>query len=140
MQNITELRDSLIDNFVKVKTKKMKVRTAKELANQATKIIYSLKIEMQYNKQTNNPDRKINFMESEKPKITLDEAPTLLGIEKDFKLINTLKSIGFKYIDDVCNSYKQGYKFDKVRGIGTVRYRKLYDLILAFDDARCKTI
>lgn len=49
MQNITELRISLADNYTKMKANKMGLNLGKELANTAGKIINSLKVELEYN-------------------------------------------------------------------------------------------
>ena len=49
MQNITELRKSLADNYTKMKAGKMGLNTGKELANMAGKMINSLKVELDYN-------------------------------------------------------------------------------------------
>lgn len=49
MQNITELRTSLSDNYTKMKAGKMSLGVGKELANTAGKIINSLKVELEYN-------------------------------------------------------------------------------------------
>lgn len=45
MQNITELRNSLIENYTKTKAGKMGLNMCKELTNTAGKIINSLKVE-----------------------------------------------------------------------------------------------
>lgn len=65
MQNITQLRESLSDNYEQMKRKEMGINLGKELANTAGKIINSLKVELEYNalmgiKQT------IPFLEKEK--------------------------------------------------------------------------
>ena len=49
MQNITELRTSLADNYESMKAKTMDLKMGKELANTAGKIINSLKVELEYN-------------------------------------------------------------------------------------------
>jgi hypothetical protein len=49
MNNITELRTSLADNYAKMKANKMSLSVGKELANTAGKIINSLKVELEYN-------------------------------------------------------------------------------------------
>lgn len=49
MQNITELRQSLADNYEDLKNNKIELKLAKELANTAGKIINSLKVELEYN-------------------------------------------------------------------------------------------
>lgn len=49
MQNITELRASLADNYENMKAGTMNLKIGKELANTAGKIINSLKVELEYN-------------------------------------------------------------------------------------------
>lgn len=49
MQNVTELRASLSDNYTRMKAGKMSLNVGKELANTAGKIINSLKVELEYN-------------------------------------------------------------------------------------------
>jgi hypothetical protein len=49
MQNITELRTSLADNYTKMKAGKMGLNLGKELANTAGKMINTLKVELEYN-------------------------------------------------------------------------------------------
>lgn len=72
MQNITELRESLADNYTKMKAGKMNLALGKELANTSGKMINSLKCELEYNflmgikasiKFLANPD----FVELQKP-------------------------------------------------------------------------
>lgn len=65
MQNITELRESLADNYTKMKAGKMNINLGKELSNAAGKIINSLKVELDYNQVLGNKD-KIKFLESNK--------------------------------------------------------------------------
>lgn len=65
MQNITELRTSLADNYSKMKAGKMSLGVGKELANTAGKIINSLRTELEYNQMLNIKE-KIPFLE--KPK------------------------------------------------------------------------
>ena len=48
MQNITELRKSLADNYQQMKDGKMDIKEGKELSNCAGKIIQSLKVELEY--------------------------------------------------------------------------------------------
>lgn len=48
MQNITELRKSLLDNYEQMKSKKMDLKEGKELSNCAGKILNSLKVELEY--------------------------------------------------------------------------------------------
>ncbi len=49
MQNITELRSSLLTNYEQMKNKSMPIKTGKELANTAGKIINTLRLELEYN-------------------------------------------------------------------------------------------
>ena len=58
MENIEELRKSLLQNYEDMKAKKMNLATGKQLANTAGKIISSVKIELEYSK-----------MKGEKPNI-----------------------------------------------------------------------
>tara|TARA_R110000851_G_scaffold264736_1_gene417351 strand:+ start:527 stop:715 length:189 start_codon:yes stop_codon:yes gene_type:complete len=48
MENITELRKSLSDNYEKMKSREMEIKEGKELSNCAGKIIQSLKVELEY--------------------------------------------------------------------------------------------
>lgn len=62
--NIKELRESLADNYAKLKESKMAIPLAKELANTAGKMINSAKAEMDYNKMTGKSKQKIDFLEA----------------------------------------------------------------------------
>jgi hypothetical protein len=62
MQNITELRQSLADNYEQMKAKKMELKTGKELANTAGKLINTIKVELEYNQMTGSKN-KIDFLE-----------------------------------------------------------------------------
>ena len=62
MQNITDLRNSLADNYTKMKAGKMNMPLGKELANTAGKIINSLKAELEYNAQ-HKLIKNIDFLE-----------------------------------------------------------------------------
>lgn len=62
MQNITDLRKSLAENYEQMKAKKMDIKLGKELANTAGKIINSIKVEMEYN-QMFDKKKKIDFLE-----------------------------------------------------------------------------
>lgn len=64
MQNIKDLRESLVDNYEKLKSKEMDLKTGKELANTAGKVLNSLKIELEYQTLTGNKKR-IDFLEEE---------------------------------------------------------------------------
>lgn len=61
MQNITELRNSLLDNYEKMKSKEMELKEGKELANTAGKVLNSLKIELDYQTLTGNK-KDIDFL------------------------------------------------------------------------------
>lgn len=62
MENISELRKSLADNYTKMKSGKMSLNTGKELSNCAGKIINSIKVELEYNNMLGIKE-KIKFME-----------------------------------------------------------------------------
>lgn len=62
MQNIEELRKSLTDNYELMKSKKMDIKTGKELANTAGKIINSLKVELEYNNML-GVKKKVDFLD-----------------------------------------------------------------------------
>lgn len=63
MNNITDLRKSLSDNYSKMKAGKMQLETGKELANTAGKIINTLKVELEYNR-TMGIKKEIDFLKS----------------------------------------------------------------------------
>jgi hypothetical protein len=65
MQNITELRTSLAENYDLMKAKKMDIKLGKELANTAGKIINSLKVELEYNSMLGFKN-KIEFLNTTK--------------------------------------------------------------------------
>lgn len=62
MKNITELRNSLLENYEKMKSKNMDLKVGKELANTAGKILSTVNIELKY-QQINGVKEKINFLE-----------------------------------------------------------------------------
>lgn len=62
MQNIIQLRESLSDNYAKMKAGKMSIATGKELSNCAGKIINSIKVELEYNAILGTKN-KIEFLE-----------------------------------------------------------------------------
>jgi hypothetical protein len=62
MRNITDLRNSLVDNYEKMKTKQMELKDGKELANTAGKILSSINIELKYNDMLGLKS-KIDFLE-----------------------------------------------------------------------------
>ena len=63
MNNITDLRKSLSDNYSKMKAGNMQLETGKELANTAGKIINTLKVELEYNR-TMGIKKEIDFLKS----------------------------------------------------------------------------
>lgn len=67
MKNIQDLRESLSENYVSLKTGKMAIPHAKELANVAGKMISSVKAEMEYNRMTGRQKTRIPFMEKKNP-------------------------------------------------------------------------
>lgn len=67
MQNITELRQSLTDNYSLLKDGKMDIKLGKELSNAAGKIINSLKVELEYNSLLGIKN-KIEFLEQKNSK------------------------------------------------------------------------
>ena len=69
MQNITELRQSLADNYTKMKANKMGLNLGKELANTSGKIINSLKVELEYNSML-GIKTKIPFLDAPKEEKT----------------------------------------------------------------------
>lgn len=64
MQNITDLRNSLAENYELMVEKKMDLKQGKELANTAGKIIGTLKIELEYS-ILQGTKKKIAFLEYE---------------------------------------------------------------------------
>lgn len=62
MQNITELTESLIENYEKMRAEEMPLKTGKELANTAGKILNSLRLKLEYNKTLEIKD-KIPFLD-----------------------------------------------------------------------------
>lgn len=60
--NIEELRDSLLDSFMDLKSGRLKSKDAKEVTNLSGKIMMSAKIQSDYNKYMKY-DKKINFLE-----------------------------------------------------------------------------
>ncbi len=62
MQNITELTKSLIENYEKMRAEEMPLKTGKELANTAGKILNSLRLKLEYNKTLEIKD-KIPFLD-----------------------------------------------------------------------------
>lgn len=62
MQNIKQLRDSLIENYQGIKDQTMELKTASELNNTAGKIIASVTTELKYQNQ-HGLKRRIDFLE-----------------------------------------------------------------------------
>lgn len=62
MQNVKELRDSLIENYKMLKSGTMPISMGKELANTAGKVLNSVKIELEY-KHLTGSDKKIEFLD-----------------------------------------------------------------------------
>jgi len=67
MKNIIELRNDLCENYNLLKSNKIGVAVAKQLANTAGKIIQSLRVEIEYNKLFGMKTR-IPFLETEENK------------------------------------------------------------------------
>lgn len=63
MQNITDLRNSLLENYKLTKENKMALDKNKVLSNNASKILGTLKVELNYNSHMNNK-KKIKFLET----------------------------------------------------------------------------
>lgn len=61
MQNMKDLRDSLLDNYNKMKSKEMDLKEGKELSNCAGKVIQSIKVELEYQALTGNI-KEIDFL------------------------------------------------------------------------------
>lgn len=64
MQKITELRDSLLDNYEKMKSGEMEIKKGKELANVAGKVLLSVRVELEYNEFFGIKER-IDFVEKD---------------------------------------------------------------------------
>ena len=64
MQNIKDLRDSLVENYELLKSKQLSTKEAKEMANHAGKIMNSVSIELKYQQQ-HGTKKKIDFLEYE---------------------------------------------------------------------------
>ena len=62
--NVQTLRDDLLNNYELVKANEMDIQTSKELSNTAGKVFMSAKVQMEYNKLSGQPSKKIQFMES----------------------------------------------------------------------------
>ena len=70
MQNIKELRDSLLSNYRKLQNEEISVATSKELSNISGKVFASVSKEIEYNKMLGY-SKKIKFMDGIKAIITL---------------------------------------------------------------------
>ena len=64
IRNIQELTDSLSSEYANLKNGSIPTGQAKEMSNMAGKIINSCKVQLEYNKFTNNKT-KIKFLEME---------------------------------------------------------------------------
>jgi hypothetical protein len=64
MKNIEQLRESLSDNYTRIKAGKMGLNIGKELANTAGKILNSCKVQLEYNTLMGKKN-KIDFLENE---------------------------------------------------------------------------
>jgi len=51
MENITQLREALLENYKMFKNKELDAKDCKEFSNMAGKIIATLNVEMKYNSQ-----------------------------------------------------------------------------------------
>lgn len=122
MQNIKELRENLLENYHALKNKSMKVKTAKELANQAQKVMYSLKLEMQYNKEYKT-DAIIPFMQ-------YAETTSLKGFGIKKQVLNSLIDAGIKTKEDLINAYDTNFDFLKLYGVGEKNVKELEDLVI----------
>ena len=69
MQNIKELRDLLVESYEQTKAGTMDLKTCKEIANTAGKIIHTLRIELDYIALTGK-QKDISFL------ITGEETPS----------------------------------------------------------------
>lgn len=63
INNITDLRISLSENYANMKAKKMTLEQGRELARTAGKILNSCKVELEYN-QNLGIKKKIKFLET----------------------------------------------------------------------------
>ena len=64
MKNVKDLRDELIQTFEQLRSGKVGISEAKELANVSGKILSSAKLQLEYNKYAQSKNR-IKFLESE---------------------------------------------------------------------------
>lgn len=63
MQNITELRNSLIQNYELMKAKKISLKLGRELASTAGKILNSVRVELKYCEMTGQKP-EIDFLDN----------------------------------------------------------------------------
>jgi hypothetical protein len=63
MKNIKELRESLVDNYLKTKAGKMDINNCKTLANTAGKVMETVRIELQLMK-LNGKVTDIEFLDT----------------------------------------------------------------------------
>lgn len=82
MQNIRELRASLIANYEAMKDKTMPINTGRELTNTAGKILLSVRMELDYN-QFMGTKTPIPFLAPEQEaEWTLEDQDTTVGKAK----------------------------------------------------------
>ena len=62
--NVQTLRDDLLENYELVKKNEMDIQTSKELSNTAGKVFMSAKVQMEYNRLSGQPGKKIQFLQS----------------------------------------------------------------------------
>ena len=62
--NVQTLIDDLLNNYELVKKNEMDIQTAKELSNTAGKVFMSAKVQMEHNKLSGQPAKKIQFLQS----------------------------------------------------------------------------
>ena len=63
MENVTELRNDLLDVYGKTKAGEIDLKVASELANMAGKVIKTAALELAYNQFTKQSKKKIQFLE-----------------------------------------------------------------------------
>jgi phage-related protein len=63
MENVTDLRNKLLNNIEKLETGELDKALASEIANHAGKVIKSVAVELSYNQFTKQSDKRIKFLE-----------------------------------------------------------------------------
>lgn len=81
MKTITDLRNDLLDVYQKTKSGEIELSVASELSNNAGKIIKTAALELAYNQFTNQPDKRIEFLQGIKQSKTLKEENPYKAIE-----------------------------------------------------------